>query len=357
MVRSRACRDTSDPMTTMTTTNLLATSVWKVDLDWFFVAKAAPVLDRDRVIVRCGPKVLALDVATGDVCWALVLDPPAGNETFFIALANGGWVTDIHRQPERLTTVVAIEDGGTQRWRADLPSIGGARGAIAVVDGLVLPAKRPGKGQELVRFAAPVRDGTFDLVALDHGITRLVPGSAGRVIAADGVAAADAPGLYSVELDGRDPVTWTTGPVVDLDAAGDHVVAIVREDGASVAVAFDRATGARRWQAVVSADVVATAADLAITVEGGEPIARTLSDGTIRWRGTPRAHRTTGAVAAGGIVFLAHDRGRELVALSDGADLGMLPSGYGAPAVADDAIYLAGQRAVMRIKNPLAVRG
>jgi hypothetical protein len=331
--------------------DLLASPRWTAEIPWFFVSRSRPLLGDDVVVARCGRAVVTLDRGTGKHRREHVLDPPAANETFLLP-CDGGWLTDIHRQPAGLTTVLSLGRDGATHWRADLPAIIGSRGGILVGRRLVLPAKQPKSGQRLIVFESPAELGVFTNIALDRGISRLVAAGDARIVVANAMAEDRGSGLYAIGLDGSDPVVLAAAPAVDIAAGPDRVVAVLRECEGPTVAAFDVASATCVWEASVSAEVVAASGQTVCTIEDGMPVCRLLNDGDVVWRAPPISVKVTSAAIAGGLLFLGHDHGREVLALDDGATLGALGPGLGPVALDATAMYVVARRAVICAAHP-----
>jgi hypothetical protein len=332
-------------------TSLIDQPSWIRSLDWFFVSRAAPISDEELVVARCGPYVLGLARADGALRWQTEIEPKGGDEHFFLARPGGGWVTDVQRASERLTSVVALAPDGSVAWRADLPVIGGSRGAFAG-GRLVLPGAAPaGGGQRLI-----VLDdrGGFEDVALAWGAGSVVDGGSGRVVVANPMSKDLGRGLYRVGLDGSDPTILAAPAAFDVAGGGALVAATLAEADGTCVAAIEVERGARRWSAPVSARWLAVAGERVIAIEDRRPVCRTLGDGAVVWTGEPLDGDVSNLSCTAGVISVGHGRTRTLVDLADGVAIGTVPSRVG-PAGADgDALYVAGHGAVRALRRPVS---
>jgi outer membrane protein assembly factor BamB len=321
---------------------------WRTTLPWFCVVGAAPAVDGDRVVARCGEAVVAFDAETGEVGWRAPLGARAGEGTYFAA-AGDRFVTDVVRRPERLSTLVGVRPDGAQAWRTDLPGRLTPGGAAVHADEVLALGREAGAGQFLYRVG--VADGGLrGRHKLPWAATALLPYGAGLLVANG--SDERAPGLYRTAPDGGAPEPVADEPVWRLERAGDVVLTLARPDpaGPRALRVHDADTLAVRWSAPARADVAALCGDTVLAVGAGGPhgelVARDAGTGAERWRaGLPG---DVGRLAvAGPVVLCGHVAGNALYRLGDGAPLGETARSYGAPAVAGDRLYVGSQQAVL----------
>jgi hypothetical protein len=320
---------------------------WRTELGWFFISRAPPTFVEDMVVVRCGHDVVALARKDGALRWRSEVEPECGDGAFFLPLPSGGWLTDFHRWPERLTSVVAIGSDGSRRWRADLPAIGAARGAVLDGEALVLPAKQPGAGQRLFVFDAPATGGGFTNVALAWGVSSVVI-VGGELVVANAMGGEAGRGLYRVRRDGGEPIVLAAPSAIDVAKVDDRtVVAAMKEANAITVAAIDIEDGTQRWSAAASAQWVAVAGGRSITVEDSRPVGRDAISGDVVWTGDVLDGTTNSIAVAGDLAIVAAGRSRVVLEVASGRSLGRLSSAVGAVAVDEDAIYVAVDRSVV----------
>ena len=329
--------------------------LWSTDLPWFFLAIYAPIVTAERVVMRCGEKMVSLRVEDGSIEWTTVVDPDEGNGALFLAHA-GQYITEKARVPDLLATVLAVDASGQERWRTDLDAML-ALGSAVVVDDRLL-ALSLGSKQETTLYQLDLATGAMrEQHTLPWQADGLVP-VPGGLVARNQEASGDAPGLYRMSQAGTEPTPMLQGPVRYLEGAGEHLLALSQaEAGAPCMV---RVYGASGLDALWSAPARTEAAALdggevfhvADAPDGGASehgvlVARDARTGAVRWRSEPLATKITAISVGGPVVLCNHRQGQVLYRRSDGGLIGTMRGSYGPPTVVGTRMYIGRPRALV----------
>lgn len=327
--------------------------VWRTDLPWFFLAIHTPIVTRERVVLRCGEKLVSLRPDDGAIEWQTTVDPEGGNGALFLAHQDR-YITERARMPDCLATVLAVDAGGMPLWHTDLPAML-ALGS-AVVSGGELHALSLGTPEDTRHYRIDLDTGAIRAQAPLpwHADTLLaVPGGLlARNQSPRSTPAADGngdPGLYRMRPDGSEPVAMLDQAVRYLHGAGDLVLAVSQAGPTELLVrAYDAGSLAPLWSAPAHTGAAAVDSQgLSVYhvapyagAEHGVLVARNARTGVERWRSAALPARILSISACGPILLCNHRKGQVLYRCDDGALVAPLRGSYGPPSADRDRMYL-----------------
>lgn len=329
--------------------------LWCTDLPWFFLAIYAPIVTAERVVMRCGEKMVSLRPEDGSIEWASVVDPEDGNGAVFLAHA-GQYITEKARLPECLATILAVDAAGRERWRTDLSAML-ALGSAVVVDDQMLALSLGAAREETILYQLDLATGAVrGQHALRWQADGLVP-VPGGLVARNQEASGDAPGLYRMSQAGTEPTPMLQEPVRYLEGAGAHLLALSQaEAGAPCMVHVYRADGLEaQWSAPARTEAAALDGDDVFHVadadggasEHGVLVARDARTGAERWRSAPLTTKITAISVGGPVVLCNHRQGQVLYRRTDGGLIGTMRGSYGPPTVVGTRMYICRPRALL----------
>ncbi|WP_428261965.1 hypothetical protein [Haliangium sp.] len=331
--------------------------IWSVDLPWFFMAIFPPIARGDRVVARCGAKLVCVRADDGHIEWTAEVDPDRGMGAYFLT-HEGDWLTDRARLPPRcLGTLLCLDERGAERWQRDLDTMIALAGASVRGDRLgVLSLDETGQAPTML-YRVALADGALDsTVTLTWPADALMPTDEGWLVRSHRTGAGT-PGLYRMDPDGvvvAEPVI--AEPVIELARAGAvtaeaTLMAVVRVDDAHELRVLDARSLAPKWSCPLGSAAAALDADTGDTVfhidgeDGGSAVvARDAGTGATRWRSpaiqVPPKH-VSSIAACGPVLICNHRQGQVLLASSDGRVIGEAVGSYGPALRTGDRLYLS----------------
>lgn len=292
-------------------------TLWKTELsDWR--VKHTPLLHGNRVVVRGDNQVVALDAATGRMLWGTEVDPkPLVGE--FLMTCGGLIVTDQFREPDHLSSLVALDWEGKQAWMCELPISVQRDRSLCDERGLLLVGSTPSHDAWLLMELAP-QTGTLrsthplkwpadSLALLDDGLVAACRNVDEQV------------GLYRMSRDGSKPSPLGQAPVERLLRTERTMLSL-----GTLIEARDLATLEVRWSAPASeAGLGAEGGEVVHVMGKGKKRALVLRDettGAERWRASPPPSEALHAYFAGAMVLVRDMDGLGVWRRRDGAFLG-----------------------------------
>ncbi|ACY14855.1 PQQ-binding-like beta-propeller repeat protein [Haliangium ochraceum] len=328
-------------------------TVWTTNLPWFFMAIFRPVVDGDRVIARCGAKVVSCRRDDGAQEWATEVDPEAGNGAFFLA-RDGQYFTEQARElPHCFGTVLALARDGSERWRSDLATMLALGSGVLSGDSLYALSLDESEQPTSHLYQLALSDGAAsEPVALSWHADGMLP-AAGALLVRSQRAGAGQPGLYRVDLAAKTQTPLLSEPVVELVGQAGRVVVVTRgAKGYAVRVYDEREMAAAdepaaRW----TADTPLTAATLDdehlfVVEDIGDGkhsviVARDLASGEQLWRSEPLPPHIPSIDAVGPVLMCNHRKGQAVCRKRDGALLGEVRGSYGPLAHDGEHLFVA----------------
>jgi hypothetical protein len=269
-----------------------------------------------RLFVRCGEHLVALERDSGKPAWTAALGEHSGRGTFVLA-AGDVIVTDTRRGPKRTTELVGVREGKVLYQTAMECLISGR--ASCVVDdevyvvGLALPsgtALRSLRARDGVRRVDRAVRGARDVLALGERLLVL--------------SSTNEPGLVTLDREGDDARVVEPTSVQNVAVAGGRLLAAVITGDVPdrTATLREPATGEVRWRVPTHGSLIALDSELALHIEahGGVlvPVARAATTGDVRWRGAPLADDGGWFYFAGSLIAFCHGGGTTLYRRADG---------------------------------------
>ncbi len=325
---------------------------WTAPFAWECAIWDPPIIWGDEVIVRAGPRVVALSAATGAELWHVQL--PAdnlGGEVF----VDGGDAVVCDVVIDRIQHLVAVGRDGI-RWQRKLAGTLSRHGAVIRGDAIEAVVWVRGKGAHLSRFA--LATGKEHKSSLPAGGRTLARTGDGLIILSR--AAEDgAPGAYLVDADGGIVRVLRTGDTWYGAVVGEYLLTGGTRNGDEYVVEVcDLATGKVRWAEASMLDIAAIDTELvihAICSKGGGSalVARGTADGGVRWQ-TSLEDASPATISMAGSVILVC-AANVIVVHRDGRLLGQFEGAEGfAGTVGHGRVYVGGARSLLAARLPAA---
>ncbi|MBN2574704.1 MAG: PQQ-binding-like beta-propeller repeat protein [Deltaproteobacteria bacterium] len=279
---------------------------WRTDLDSWTVRLHAPILLEDGVIARCGDLLTRVSAEDGTPVWETRIKGSGGGSFFFGH--EGLVVTEVNREPDRLSSVVALDGHGQQLWRLDLDLLVTPTGAAMVEDALWLASHT--FGEQVLIQVEPRTGAVVSRRTLNWYVTELMAFEEGFLARYE--QPRDTPALFKMRSDGTglEALGDDQGRGVwAFHRAGNLLVTASRETGASPGLlrVRDVRTMRERWSAPVPSSVSCVAGDCVIHVEGTQEqqviVARDFESGRERWRTEPLSREAARLLPSGPVVY------------------------------------------------------
>jgi outer membrane protein assembly factor BamB len=321
------------------------TIAWTASFPWECAIWDAPLIRRDELIVRAGPRVVGLSPADGTERWQVHL--PAANLGGELLL-DGGDLVVCDVTIDRQQHLVAADRSGV-RWLRKLTGTVSRGGALVRGDAIeAVMTVRNGVAQRL-RVDLPSGRSTSTPLPARGAI--LLP-HRGELLVLSPTAVDGAPGAYRLGSDGQPTAIYRTGDVWMGEVVEDQLVTVGTRNGdAYVLEVCDLGDGTVRWGADCRNGVAAVEGDQvfhAIATTGGRfaLVARARADGREHWRADLGDDEPAAVIAGGGWVVV-----RGMVSASvvgRGGQVYEAPTLEGlAGAVGPDHLYVGGERSLI----------
>jgi outer membrane protein assembly factor BamB len=323
--------------------------LWSTRFEWFFSAQHAPILAGDCLFARCGQSIVCLDASSGAIRWETLLDERAGDGSFLLE-HRGRLVTEIYRQPERLSSIVAVTPDGSLAWRTDLNAIVAHDNAAIAHDELIVLGAEPDRGRMM--YAINSADGRVRAEHKLHwGGNALLAWKDGFLVRNQSPRR-EQPGLYRIGRDARGGEAIESDSVWVLSRRDALILVVARRAPSlprSVEIR-DADTLDVRWSVEALNEAAALDGGSVYHIAGGAPhgmlVSRSAVTGSELWRAPPLPGAASRIDVAGGVVFVRLIASSLLYDVEDGRLIGELQGAYGPPAAGDDGLFIGGRQAV-----------
>lgn len=327
--------------------------IWSQTFDWFFSARAAPLVDGESVVIRCGDYWVRLNVETGEEIARFLIHQRAGDGTFLLNQKQV-LVTDFTRRPVRLSSLIAFDFEGNLKWCRDLEAIVG-RGNVNLIDEkLAVLGVSPNSGQML--YFVDFEDG--ELLSshnLDMGANAIIADREGYLVR-NQTPTVNSYGLYRMdrEISQYEPILQD--PVWNVVVENQLFFIALRDANTnqfSVRVLDENFNSL--WSMPCQSGAISLCNEKIFFIEQEEEshklACRVTETGDLVWHSSVFREAIERIDIVGSYIFCRHMTGNYIFHWEDGSLKGSFLGNFASPTQRDGRIYLIGSQTAYCVES------